>query len=174
MRFTFLILATVLMLGLVAGCQPAAEEEGTGASTEAETAMSDEDMLNAQSDAFEAAWAEADAAGLAALFTEEGDSVAPDGQRFHGQEAIQGRYEGLMSGMYQGTTVSLENTSMSFPSDGVAIVHGTFAISGMTNADGESMDVGGLFLNVAVKENGEWKIHCSRPMMPMSAPDSGA
>jgi len=35
------------------------------------------------------------------------------------------------------------------------------------------MEANGLFMNVAVKDNAEWKIHCSRVMVPLPAPDPG-
>ena len=90
MRFTYLFLVVMLVVGLLAGCQPSAEE-APEPEAPAETAMSDDDMLSAQTDAFAAAWAMGDAAGIAALFIEEGDTVGPDGVRFHGREAVQGR-----------------------------------------------------------------------------------
>ena len=74
--------------------------------------------------------------------------------------------------MYQGTTVTIENSSMSFPSADTAVVHGTYEIHGVKNADGEDMEMKGNFMNIAVKQNGEWKIHCSRPMIPLPAPES--
>jgi uncharacterized protein (TIGR02246 family) len=171
MRFTYLFVV-IMVGGLLAGCQPATEE-APEPEAPAETAMSDEDMLSAQTDAFAAAWAEGDAAGLAALFIEEGDTVGPDGVRFHGREAVQGRYQELLGGMYQGTTVSISQTSTSFPSPDVAVVNGTYEIMGMKTGDGEDMEIKGLYMNVAVKQGGEWKIHCARPMLPLPMPGTG-
>ena len=130
-------------------------------------------MLSAQTDAFAEAWANGDAAAIAALFIEEGDTVGPDGVLFQGREAVQGRYEELFGGMYQGTTVSISQTSASFPSPDVAVVNGTYEIQGMKTADGEDMTIKGLYMNVAVKQDGEWKIHCSRPMVPRPMPNVG-
>ena len=174
MRFTYLFLVVIMVVGLFAGCQPASEEVSEPeAPAEAEVTMSDEDMLSAQTDAFAAAWGSGDAAGLAALFIEEGDTVGPDGVRFQGREAVQGRYEDLLGGMYQGTTVSISQTSVSFPSPDVAVINGTYEIMGMKTGDGEDMAIKGLYMNVAVKQGGEWKIHCSRPMVPLPMPSTG-
>ena len=135
--------------------------------------MSDEDMLSAQADAYAAAWATGDAAAIAAFFVEESDSVAPDGVHLHGREAVQGHYEELFGGMYQGTTVSISQTSVSFPSPDIAVVNGTYEIMGMKTGDSEDMTIKGLYMNVAVKQGGEWKIHSSRPMVPLPMPSTG-
>lgn len=172
MRFTYSFLVVIMVGGLFAGCQPATEE-ASEPEAPAEAVMSDEDMLSAQTDAFADAWADGDAAGLAALFVEQGDTVGPDGALFHGRQAVQGRYEELLGGMYQGTTISISQTSVSFPSPEVAVVNGTYEVYGMKTADGEDMPLQGLYINVAVKQGGEWKIHCSRPMVPMSMPTAG-
>lgn len=173
MRFTYLFLLTAMGLALLAGCQPAAEEPSEAEAPAAEEAVSDEDLLDAQTEAFEAAWGQGDAAALAALFTDNGSTVGPDGAHFEGREAVQGRYEDLLGGMYRGTTVSIETTSMTFPSPDVAFIHGSYTIHGLTDQDGEAMEVDGTFMNVAVKQNGEWKIHSSRPMVPIPAPSAG-
>ena len=39
--------------------------------------------------------------------------------------------------------------------------------------DGEDMELKGLYMNVAVKQGGEWKIHSSRPMVPLPMPSTG-
>jgi len=170
MRFTYLFLVCTTA-ALFAACQPAPEEAATPEAA-AETAMSDEDMLNAFTDTFAEAWADADAAALTALHAEQADTVGPDGVRFHGREAIHGRFEGLLSGMYQGTTLSLAQTSVSFPSPEVAVVNGSYTIHGVKTADGAEMTQDGLYLNVMVKQDGQWLIHCSRPMLPMPAPNT--
>lgn len=172
MRFTYLFLVVIMIVGLFAGCQPAAEE-ASEPEAPAEAVMSDEDMLSAQMDAFAAAWAMGDAAAIAVLFVEEGNTVGPDGARFQGREALQGRYEELLGGMYQGTAISISQTSVSFPSPDVAVVNGTYEIMGMKTGDGEDMEVKGLYINVAVKQGGEWKIHSARPMLPLPMPSTG-
>jgi uncharacterized protein (TIGR02246 family) len=160
-------------LGLLVGCQPVAEEPSEMEAPAAEEAVSDEDLLDAQAEAFEAAWAQGDAAALAALFTADGNTVGPEGVAFQGREAVQGRYQELLGGMYQGTTISIETTSTTFPAPDVAFVHGSYTIHGITNEDGEAMEADGVFMNVAVKQSGEWKIHSSRPMVPLPAPTAG-
>ena len=172
MRFTYFFCVVIMVGTLFAGCQPATEE-ASEPEAPAEAAMSDEDMLSAQTGAYEAAWAMGDATAIAAFFIEEGDSTGPDGVRFHGREAVQGHYQELFGGMYQGTTISISQTSTRFPSPDIAVASGTYEIMGMKTADGEDMEIKGLYMNVAVKQGGEWKIHCARPMLPLPMPGTG-
>lgn len=175
MRFKWLFLMAVVAAVGGSACQPAADEpeELEEPEAPAEEVMSDEDMLREETDAFVEAWANGDAAGIAALFVPEGDMVDPAGQHYQGRDAIQQRYEELFAGIYQGTTLSVTQESVDFPAPDVAIVNGTYTVSGITTPDDEEMTVNGLYTNVGVKEGGEWMIHSSRPMVPAPQPSSG-
>ena len=43
----------------------------------------------------------------------------------------------------------------------------------MKGPDGEETTVKGAYTNVVVKENGEWLIAASRPMIPIELPATG-
>jgi uncharacterized protein (TIGR02246 family) len=155
-----------LLTGVLAfsGCQPAAPppEETT------ETApMSDEDMIRARTDEFEQAVSNGDAKAIGALFVEDSDLVDQAGAMHHGRAAIEERYQRLFEGPYKGAQANLEITSIRFVRPEIAIIDGTYELNGMTSADGI---VKGMYTNVSVKENGQWMVHCSRPMLPMKAP----
>lgn len=166
MRYSWLLLAAVVMLF---GCQPPAEEP---AAPEMETeeaeemAMSDEDMLSALTDAFGDAWGDGDADAIVAMMAADGDMFDPTGEHFRGADAIKTRYEGLFAGMYQGSKLSVTQDSAKFPTPDSAIVRGTYEI---TSAD---MSVKGAYTNAAVKVNGDWKLHCIRSMVPIEVPGS--
>jgi len=159
------LLAGVLLLS---GCQPAAPppEETT------ETApMSDEDMIRAFTDEFEQAVSSGDAKAIGALFVEDSDLVDQAGTMHHGRAAIEERYQRLFEGPYKGAQATLEISSIRFVRPDIAIVDGTYELNGMKSADGLPLGlVKGMYTNVSVKENGEWMLHCSRPMLPMKAP----
>lgn len=167
MRLSWFIALCALAAALNVGCQPAAEEAAAPAEEAAEPAMSDEDMLEAQTDAFADHWANADAAGIAGLFTDDADNVGPDGVRIEGKAAIQARYEELFSGMYQGTTVDIQQSSVKFAGPDTAIVNGTYEISGIAGAESS---VKGAYTNVAVKTGGMWKLHGIRAMLNAPIP----
>jgi uncharacterized protein (TIGR02246 family) len=157
-------LAGVLAL---AGCQPAAPlpEETT------ETApMSDEDMIRARTDEFEQAVSSADAKAIGALFVEDGDLVDQAGAMHHGRMAVEERFQKLFEGAYKGAQANLEIASVRFVRPEIAVIDGTYALTGMKSAEGQDLPaVKGMFTNVSVKQNGQWMLHCSRPMLPMKA-----
>lgn len=163
---TLSILAGILLALATIACQPAE------APAPAEPApMSDEDMLKAQTDAFTKAWAAGDSESIAALFAPEGDLLDPVGVHHHGPDAIRTRYQELFEGVYKGTSLSLTTTSTQFLEPMVAVSNGTYLITGMKAADGAELPpVNGLFTTVSVKQDGNWVMHCSRPMMPLKAP----
>lgn len=173
MRFTFLFLAALLAATSFLGCQPAEEAPEPEPEPVVEETMTDEEMLAAETEEFAAAWADGDAAAIAALFVEDGNMVGPDGESFDGRDAVQERYEELLSGMYQDTTISITQRSVKFPSPDIAIADGTYEVLGVTDADGNEVSIEGLWTNVAVKRDGEWKIYSSRPMVPVPEPGAG-
>jgi len=150
------------------GCQPAAPppEETT------ETApMSDEDMIRARTDEFEQAVSSADAKAIGALFVEDADLVDQAGNMHHGRMAVEERYQKLFEGPYKGAQANLEIASVRFVRPDIAVIDGTYELNGMTSADGLPLGlVTGMFTNVSVKQNDQWMLHCSRPMLPMKAP----
>jgi len=152
----------------LAGCQPAAPppEETT------ETApMTDEDMIRARTDEFEQAVSSADSKAIGALFIEDGDLVDQAGMMHHGRMAIVERYQKLFEGPYKGTQANLEISSVRFVRPEIAVIDGTYELTGMKSAEGQDLPaVKGMFTNVSVKQNGQWMLHCSRPMLPMKAP----
>jgi uncharacterized protein (TIGR02246 family) len=153
----------------LSGCEPRSEAP---ADKPAETAsMTDEDMLDAQLDAFETAWAAGDAKAIADTFVADGDFVDPSGTMFEGKDAIEKRYQGLLGTTYKGTQVALTMTSSRFPSPDVAIAEGDFEITGMKSSGGADLPaMKGQYTTVSVKQDGKWMVHCSRPMVPMPAP----
>jgi len=157
-------LAGVLALS---GCQPAAPPEET-----TETApMSDEDMLRARTDEFEQAVNNADAKAIGALFVENGDLVDQAGVMHHGRAAIEERYRSLFEGPYKGAQAVLAITSVRLVRPEIAVIDGTYELTGIKTAEGQDMPpVKGMYTNVSMKQNGQWMLHCSRPMLPMKAP----
>lgn len=150
----------------LAGCQPAAPPEET-----TETApMSDEDMIRTFTDQFEQAINRADVKAIGAMFVEDGDVVDQAGVMHHGRTAIEERWQNLFDGAYKGAQANLEVTSVRFVRPEIAIIDGTYALTGMKSAEGQDLPaMNGTFTNVSVKQDGQWMLHCSRPMLPMKA-----
>ncbi len=159
-----------LLAGVLAlpGCQPAAPppEEATEAAP-----MSDEDMIRAFTGEFEQAISRADAKGIGGMFVEDGDLVDQAGVMHHGRGAIEERYQKLFEGAYKGAAANLEVTAVRFVRPEIAVVDGTYELTGIKSAEGRELPaIKGIYTNVAVKQNGQWRLHCSRPMLPLKAP----
>ncbi len=147
------------------GCHPPPPEEEA-----AETPpMSDEDMVRARTDEFEQAVSNADVKAIGALFVEDSDLVDQAGVMHHGRAAIEERYQKLFDGAYKGAQANLEITSIRFVRPEIAIIDGTYELNGMKSPEGLPLGiVRGMFTNVSVKQNGQWMLHCSRPMLPLT------
>ncbi len=51
----------------------------------------------------------------------------------------------------------------------IAIIDGTYELNGMKSPDGLPLgSITGMFTNIFVKQDGQWMLHCSRPMLPLT------
>ncbi len=161
---TIVFLAGVLAF---AGCRPT--EPPPAETTDAP--MSDEDMIRARTDEFEQAVLNADVKAIGALFVDDADLVDQAGNMHHGRMAIEERYQKLFEGPYKGAQGSLEIASIRFVRPDIAVIDGTYELTGLKSAEGQDLPaVKGRFTNVSVKQNDQWMLHCSRPMLPVKAP----
>ena len=80
-----------------------------------------------------------------------------------------------MSGILplKGTRIDIEMTSVRHLQPDVAVADGTYEITGIKGPDGEDLPATkGLWMNVNMKVGGKWYIACSRPMVPLEAPET--
>jgi uncharacterized protein (TIGR02246 family) len=156
-------LAVVLALS---GCEQPAPPPGEPAAEPAP--MSDEDSIRARLDEYETAYNNGDVAALGAMFIEDGDLIDPAGSMTHGRAALEERWRSMFAGAVKGTT-NIEATSIRLLRPEIAIVDGTSQSFGMKAADGtEIRNVPGIYSSVWVKRDGQWLLHCLRPMIPVS------
>jgi uncharacterized protein (TIGR02246 family) len=169
-RFPTLAEVALPLAALLYGCQPT-PQPASETEEAAPAAMSDEDLMESNMDDFEKAWAAGDAKAIAAQFTADGDFMSPQGELSKGPAEIEQRYREVLDGMYKGTSVALDMTSMTEIEPEVALVQGTYEITGMKSADGSELPaVKGQFMNVVVKHGDHFMVHSSRPMAPVKAP----
>jgi ketosteroid isomerase-like protein len=115
--------------------------------------------------AFTALLAKGDAAGLAALYTADGQVLPPNGDIASGAAGIQKVWQGAMdAGVKSATLTTLDVTA----GGDLASETGKYELRG---ADGKVLD-GGKYVVVWKREGGRWKIHRDiwNTSMPMSAP----
>jgi uncharacterized protein (TIGR02246 family) len=122
-----------------------------------------QDAIAAANEAFMAAFNGGDAAGVAALYTEEGQLLPPNADVMAGKEAIQAFWQGAMDmgiGSAQLEIVEVEG-------------HGDTAIEvsryTLCGADGQELDQG-KYIVIWKREGGQWKLH--RDIFNSSVPAS--
>lgn len=165
LRIALMVSLAVVPAFVLVGCQAAEEPEP------AAPPPTDEELLHQVASDYEAAWAEGDAAAIAALFTEDGDVVNDNGH-FQGRSAVEENLRQGFETIYQGTSIAIESTSVRFLRPDVALVDGTYEITGAMSPEGEELPaIKGLWMGVDVKVDGKWHISSLRPMTPVEAPE---
>ena len=110
------------------------------------------DSINAANEVFVAAYNRGDAAGLAALYTEDGQMLAPNAPLMTGQEAVQGFWQAVMD-------MGIEKAAIF---TGEVEGHGDTAIE-VSNyklfAAGDQELDQGKFIVIWKKVHGDWKLH---------------
>src|SRR5687767_11545338 len=101
---------------------------------------------------YQAAWAKADAKGLAALYTQNAVRMGPEGPVF-GRQAIQTMFEQNFAAAWKGSKVTITGGRIESVSADVRVHEGTFQVSGPTGAPQK-----GRFLNTLVRQGKEWRI----------------
>jgi uncharacterized protein (TIGR02246 family) len=130
--------------------------------------MSDEDQIRARIEEYELAYNNGEVEALGAMFVEDGDMIDPTGAMTHGRAALEERWQKMFAGPVKGTT-NIDATSIRLIRPEIAIVDGTSQSFGMKAPDGtEIRNVPGMYSSVWVKRNGQWLLHCLRPMIPVT------
>jgi uncharacterized protein (TIGR02246 family) len=120
-------------------------------------------------DAFTAAYNKADAAGIGAIYAEDGLRVAPDGAVLSGRAAIQQSYGGMLSGPMKGASIKLTATESRQLTPDIHIVVGTWEITG-----GQAGPASGTYINTLVRKDGSgglpgtWRCASRRRHRPRS------
>ena len=156
---------------LLTGCQPAEqEEESPGEEAAMEEEKNPEEAIRERLKQFETSWSNGDAQAIAQAFTPEGDLVGPDGRMARGRQEIEQRYSELFSGIFKGTDVSVTADSIRFLEPDVAVVSGSYEITGVEATGDEAPPTKGKFMTVVIRQDGQWLTVASRPMVPVKAP----
>jgi uncharacterized protein (TIGR02246 family) len=119
------------------------------------------DAIWAVDQKFMAAFNRSDAAGLAALYTQDGQVLPPNSDFVTGREAIQAFWQGVMDMGIKGATLELlEAEGLGY----MACSVGKYTLKG---EEGQVLDAG-KFVVIWKQEAGEWKLH--RDMFNSSMP----
>jgi uncharacterized protein (TIGR02246 family) len=132
----------------------------------------DEAAIRKQIDQYAAAWNKADAKATAQFFTDDADYVSSTGQRGEGRAGIERVLTEQFAGVFKGATLKTTITSIRFLKPDVAIVNGSFEVSGTKGPDGKELPVRkGLSTNIVAKPGDKWLIAALRGMVPAPGPN---
>ena len=112
-------------------------------------------------DAFTAAYNKGDAAGIGAIYAEDGLRVAPDGTVLSGRAAVQQNYGTALAGPMKGASIKLTATESRQLTPDIHVVVGTYEITG-----GQAGSVSGKYINTLVRKDGTWRIAGYMSMRP--------
>jgi uncharacterized protein (TIGR02246 family) len=144
--------------------------EDTAATATATDATRDEDQIRARVGEYEAAYNNADGAGIGALYLADGDYAALDGVVTHGRAAVGELWQNRFASDRSGSRASIRVASVRLVRPDVAIVDGAFTIEMMKSEDGAALPpMNGMYTGVYVKQGGQWLIHSLRTMLPVKA-----
>ncbi len=134
--------ATIILIALAVAASASAKEHASKTRT----------AIEAANQRFMAAAGRGDAAGIAALYTETGEVLPPNGEARSGTEALQAFWKAALdAGVKQAKldTVEVEDCG------DTAYEVGQYSMSG---ADGQAIDAG-KYIVVWKRQKGHWKLH---------------
>jgi uncharacterized protein (TIGR02246 family) len=111
------------------------------------------DAIAEANENFMAAWKRGDAAGLAALYTENGQVLPPNSDFVTGREAIQAFWQVLFDMGIKG--IKLKTIEVESHGD-TAIEVAEYTIYG---EEGQELDKG-KYIVIWKQQEGQWKLHC--------------
>ena len=116
------------------------------------TATGAREAILAANEKFMDAFGRGDAAGLAALYTEDGEVMPPNSDFVRGKQAVQGFWQAVMDMGIKGARI--ETTEVEDYGDAIVEVS-TYELLG---GEGQALDAG-KFIVVWKQEDGQWKLH---------------
>ena len=151
------ICIAALLCGTLGGCAGPRVRDGRSAENAAIQAVLDEHGR---------AWSKGDAAGAAAVMTNDADWVSGDGAVYEGRAAIEAAHEKWFAGEAKGSHHSHPGSpNVRFIRPDVAIVDGDSYTSGLHDEQGKEISAGVTrYTAVMVKENGRWKVAAFRSL----------
>ena len=120
---------------------------------------------------FVAAWNKHDAKAMAAMWVEDGDDVEPDATVAKGRHEIEKLFTMEHSSVMKKTKLTLTIDSVWFIATNVALVDGTYELSGVVSPDGKELPARkGRLSSIWLQERDKWWIAASRLMIPEKLP----
>jgi uncharacterized protein (TIGR02246 family) len=164
----FLIVAGLVCIAMTAGAQPPAPKSDAG---RLKSDVINEDAIRKLYTQFVAAWNKHDAKAMAAMWVEDGDDVEPDATVAKGRHEIEKLFTLEHSSVMKKTKLTLNIDTVWFMATNVALVDGTYELSGVVAPDGKELPPRkGRLSSILLQERDNWWIAASRLMIPEKLP----
>ena len=117
---------------------------------------------------FAANWNRHDVAAMAAIWTIDGDHLEPDGRHAKGRDEVLKLFMREHTTVFKDTHIDLNIETVWFITGDVALVDGTYNLSGATDPKGRALAPRkGHMSSILLKEQGKWWVVASRLMIPV-------
>jgi uncharacterized protein (TIGR02246 family) len=163
-----LIVMAIACAAATASAQPAAPKSDAG---RLKSDVKNEEAIRKTYDQYTAAWNKHDAKGMAAMWVEDGDEVEPDGHIAKGRAELEKMLTMQHGSVMKKTKLTLTIDTVWFLNSNVALVDGTYEVSGIVTPDGKELPPRkGRLSSILLDERGQWSIAASRLMIPAALP----
>lgn len=161
----FVVLAVVLAASVSSATEPTSNAGGVRSDQKNEAA------IRGLYKSFMDAWNRHDPAALAAMWALDGDHGEPDGHHADGRDEILDLLTKQHGSVFKTTELTLTIEDVWFVTENVALVDGTYAITGIVAPDGTNLPPRkGNLTSVLLAEGGKWWIAADRLMIPATLP----
>jgi len=161
----FVVLAAVLVSSMATATDPTSNIGGISSDAK------NEEAIRVIYKAFTEAWNRHDPAALAMMWALDGDHVEPDGHHADGRDAVLDLLTKQHGSVFKTTELALAIDDVWFVTGNVALVDGTYSITGIVAPDGTQLPARkGNLTSVLLFEGGKWWIAADRLMIPATLP----
>ena len=163
-----LFVGVVVFLAATAVAQtPAAKSDAGRLKSDVEN----EEVIRKLYGQFVAAWNKHDPKAMSAMWVEDGDDVEPDGNFAKGRGDVEKLLAMEHSSVMKNSKLALTIDSVWFITANVALVDGTYEVTGVVAPDGKELPPRkGRLSSIFLQERDKWWIAASRLMIPEKLP----
>jgi uncharacterized protein (TIGR02246 family) len=117
---------------------------------------------------FTAAWNRHDVKAMMSIFALDADHIDPDLRMVRGRDQIEKLFEAEHGTVFKEAHAALAVDSVWFVTENVALLDGSYDITGVKGPDGKALpDSKGHLTGLLLKEGGRWWVVASRAILPL-------
>ncbi len=114
------------------------------------------------------AWNRHDPQAMAGFWTIDGDYMEPDGRHAKGRDEVEKFFTEEHQSVFKDSTLALTVETVWFITEDVAMVDGTYDLSGVRDREGKQIALRrGHLTAILLREDGSWQVAAGRAMIPV-------